>query len=112
MVSIMVMSGVDDGMNLNLDPESDGQQVGSAWVLSIGRKEDNDICLRNDTFVSRVHAHLRREGDRWTLIDNDSKNGSFLEEDDDDRQIKGEAPLRPGQLFRLGRTWLRLQEDD
>jgi pSer/pThr/pTyr-binding forkhead associated (FHA) protein len=112
MVSIMVMSGVDDGMVLNLDVETDGRSVDGDWILSIGRREENDICLRNDTFVSRDHAQLRQSTDRWWLIDNESKNGTFLETDEDDSQVIGRVPLQPGQLFRIGRTWLRLQTTD
>jgi len=112
MVSIMVMSGVDDGLVLNLDAESDGRAVDGDWVLSIGRREENDVCLRSDTFVSRDHAQLRLSEGRWWLIDNDSKNGTFLENDEDDSPVIGQVPLQPGQLFRIGRTWLRLQVVD
>lgn len=112
MVSIMVMSGVDDGLVLSLDSESEGRMEDGVWVLSLGRREENDVCLRNDTFVSRVHGFLRLDGGVWQLVDNDSKNGTFLEDVDEDRQVTGTVPLRSGQLFRLGRTWLRLQADD
>lgn len=109
MISIMVMSGVDDGIVINLAPESDGQRVDDDWILNIGRRDENDITLRNDSFISRDHAQLRLAGGRWTLIDNDSKNGTFLESDDEDQQVHGQVPLHVGQLFRIGRTWLRLQ---
>ena len=52
MVSIMVMSGVDDGLVLSLDVESNGRMVDGDWLLGIGRREENDVCLRSDTFVS------------------------------------------------------------
>ncbi len=112
MVSIMVMSGVDDGLVLSLDVESNGRMVDGDWLLGIGRREENDVCLRSDTFVSRDHAQLRLSEGHWWLIDNDSKNGTFLEDDEDDQQVTGQVEILPGQLFRIGRTWLRLQLTD
>lgn len=109
MVSIMVMSGVDDGMVLNLEADSDGQSVDGAWVLTIGRREEHDISLRGDSFISRDHAQLRLSDGQWWLFDNDSRNGSFLENGDDDHPVKGRVSVSPGQLFRIGRTWLRIQ---
>jgi hypothetical protein len=40
------------------------------------------------------------------LEDGGSRNGTFIEKDKD--PIKGRSNLRPGSLFRIGRTWLRL----
>jgi hypothetical protein len=40
------------------------------------------------------------------LEDGSSRNGTFIEKDDD--PLKGRASLRPGTLFRVGRTWMRL----
>lgn len=40
----------------------------------IGRSEENDIIIP-DTFVSRKHAIIQREGEKVTIEDNDSTNG-------------------------------------
>lgn len=114
-LTIMVMSGVDDGTTMVLRSDTDGDFSEDAWLLTVGRKDTNDVCLRNDTFVSRFHGKLIRRSGGWWLEDKDSTNGSFVEDDDDffaDERVKGLIPIEPMQLFRLGRTWLRIQASD
>jgi len=111
-VTIMVMSGVDDGSMIVMRSESDGYRTETQWLITIGRKDSNDLCLRNDTFVSRNHAQLLWRDDGWSLEDKDSTNGTFLEDSKDffmDERVRGTIPIEPGQLFRVGRTWLRIQ---
>lgn len=111
-VSIMIMSGVQDGMLLNFSAEnSEGRLEDDRWIITIGRQEDRDICLKNDTFISRQHAQLIFQDDRWWLHDCGSKNGTYLEGTDDDLRITEPATLTPGELFRIGRTWLRIQTE-
>ncbi len=110
-LDVMVMSGVDDGLVLSFSSvNGDGQLIDGKWVISIGRREDSDICLRNDTYVSRQHALLYFEQGRWWLEDCKSRNGTYVEDTDGDAAVQGVVPLNPGQLFRVGRTWLRIQE--
>jgi pSer/pThr/pTyr-binding forkhead associated (FHA) protein len=110
-LDVMVMSGVDDGLVLNFSAvNGDGQLTDDKWVISIGRREDSDMCVRNDTFVSRQHAFLHLENGGWWLEDCHSRNGTFVEEADQDAAVQGVVPLNRGQLFRVGRTWLRIQE--
>lgn len=113
-IDVMIMSGVEDGHLLSFDAANgDGvlteNGIGHTWTLRIGRREDNDICLRYDTFSSRHHALLHLRSGGWVLEDMKSKNGTFIEQDRRDMQVNGETPLMIGQLFRVGRTWLRLQ---
>lgn len=111
-VDIMVMSGVDDGLVLSYaSGNGDGAGSGDEWVLTLGRRDDNDLCLRNDTFSSRYHAKLHLRGDNWWLEDCNSKNGTFVEEGDEDARVSGMLELGPLQLFRVGRTWLRIQPE-
>lgn len=107
-VGIMLMSGVDDGLLLTFGDDA-GSQDGGDWTLTIGRKEDNDVCLRNDTYSSRYHAKLHRRDQGWWLEDCDSKNGTFIEDNVDDQRVTGTIPLSDGQLFRVGRTWMCIQ---
>lgn len=110
-MGIMIMSGVDDGTLMEYKSDrGDGQSTGDKWTLSIGRRDENDICLRNDTYVSREHANLHWKNEAWWLEDCDSTNGTFLATDSffEDDPVKGIVPLQIGQLFRVGRTWLRL----
>lgn len=108
----MVMSGVDDGTVYEYRSEGNGKVDGSYWSLTIGRQEENDICLKYDTFLSRRHGALHWRDNRWWLEDRNSRNGTFLEDDDDffeEVQVEGEVPIEQGKLFKVGKTWLRIQ---
>lgn len=115
-ISVMVMSGVEDGAQYVFDADNgDGLAAEGHWTLSIGRRDENDICLRNDTYVSRHHANLHFKDNRWWLEDRKSTNGTFTENPDnffEDTTVTGIVPVKPGQLFRIGRTWLRIQLDE
>jgi len=109
-VDIMIMSGVEDGLVLSYSSANgDGVLEENEWVITLGRRDDNDICLRNDTFSSRYHARISLRGASWWLEDLNSKNGTFVEHDDEDARVTEVIELRSGQLFRVGRTWLRVQ---
>jgi hypothetical protein len=70
--------------------------------------------------VSRLHARLGCTARAVTasdsissptllsfwLEDGGSRNGTFIEKDPE--PLEGRVALRPGTLFRVGRTWLRL----
>lgn len=114
MLDLMIMSGVDDGQQLHYRTDnSDGQWEAEAnrWLISIGRREDSDLCLRNDSFVSRLHAYLRWEQERWWLQDLKSTNGTFVEAGDEDARVTGTIPIEPGEMFRVGHTWMRIQNE-
>jgi pSer/pThr/pTyr-binding forkhead associated (FHA) protein len=109
-LDVMIMSGVEDGLVLNCSADEKGKLVNRDWSLTIGRRDDNDICLRNDTYMSRHHAYLHFCQNRWWLEDVDSKNGTFVEDvSNEDARVNGTIPISEGQLFRVGRTWLRIQ---
>lgn len=111
-VEVTIMSGVDDGQHLDLALDNgDGQFDGRRWTLNIGRREDSDICLRHDMFVSRLHAHLHFDGSDWQLEDLNSTNGTFLEARGEDERVTGTVAIQPGQLFRIGRTWLQIERE-
>jgi class 3 adenylate cyclase len=68
--------------------------------ITIGRRPDNDIALSWDSEVSRRHAHLLRTGKGWALVDDESRNGSFL----NGERVTGEGSLSDGDVFRFGDT--------
>lgn len=45
--------------------------------VTIGRLSTNDVVL-SDSNVSRRHAELRRDGDRWVIVDLGSTNGTLV----------------------------------
>jgi DNA-binding response OmpR family regulator len=60
----------------------DGDEIKRRWTLvkpetTIGRWPDNDVVV-DDRWVSRYHAQIRREEDRYLIQDRDSRNGTFV----------------------------------
>ena len=64
--------------------------------LKIGRSQDCNVPLNNPT-VSGHHCSIYRDGDRYTLKDHDSTNGTRL----NSRDIE-ETPLKPKDLVQVG----------
>lgn len=81
-----------------------GREVGTHYLLDpeqevrIGRGTECTIQL-NDALCSRVHAVLRNVAGRWTAVDMQSRNGTFV----NDRQID-EAVLNEGSYLKVGST--------
>ena len=80
-----------------------GPLAGQSFALdrspfTIGRSADSDLVVP-DTPVSRRHACLELQGDRWFLRDLGSSNGTFL-----NRQAVRDTlqPLRNGDLVGIG----------
>lgn len=112
--SVIVMSGVEDGNIHHFGADDDNSTRGDSWRITIGRREDNDLCLKRDTYVSRNHAVLYWREKHWYLEDKDSTNGTFIENPNDffnDERVFNIVPLKKDQLFRVGRTWLRIEMD-
>jgi pSer/pThr/pTyr-binding forkhead associated (FHA) protein len=108
---IMIMSGPDDGQKIYLSREyGDGNlEDDNSWVVSFGRREECDVSIPFDTQVSRRHAVLRVTDDcRFLLEDMESLNGTFVGK----ARIGEQTVVERGELFRLGRTWMRIQPDE
>ncbi len=74
----------------------EGQLAGQRWalesdILTIGRAADCEITLPERP-VSRYHARIRREGERFVLEDLGSKNGTQL----NGAPVHGSATLQDG----------------
>ncbi len=67
--------------------------------ITIGRSARNDLCIP-DPFASRVHAEVRREGDRYVLQDLGSANGTLY----NGARVEGEVGLVPGGCVQIGET--------
>jgi len=88
--SLFVVRGNDQGCRFELDADQ----------TTIGRDVGNRIQL-HDTEISRRHAILERRGREFTLIDNKSSNGTFV----NNRRITSQ-PLHGGEEILLGSTVL------
>jgi predicted component of type VI protein secretion system len=65
--------------------------------VSIGRDIANDIVI-NDVEVSRKHARLTREGDRYKIEDLNSTNGTYI----DGQRLIGPHLLAIGEAIMFG----------
>lgn len=68
--------------------------------VGIGRLSTNDVVL-SDPNVSRRHAELRRDGDRWTLVDLGSTNGTVV-----NGKLAKEHELKDGDRLSFGTSEL------
>lgn len=108
----MIMSGAWDGTLFTFSEESGhGVWEDGAWIIRIGRDSDNDLCLKEDEFSSRHHARVVCQNNHLQLQDQESRNKTYIDVGDDDKALERGAiiPLQPGQLFRVGRTWMRIE---
>lgn len=94
MPTIAILNGDLEGHHFQVRKQS----------IALGRRVDNDVCLSLDPRVSRYHARLTQHGTEWLLEDMGSANGTFVGQ----RRIHGPTVLRPGDRFRMGRTWLTI----
>ena len=86
-----------------------GPLDGKTWPfereITIGRDDAvAAACISLDRFVSRRHARVRIDDGAIVLTDLDSRNGVKL----DGRPVQGDACLRVGLPFTVGRTVLRV----
>ncbi len=76
--------------------------------VTVGRRPRNDICLGWDVEVSRLHATLEFADGTWVLVDQGSRNGSFV----DGEQVRDRHRLHDAQVIRLGGTVLVYRAGD
>ncbi len=65
-------------------------------TITIGREENCDIVLA-DRQVSRCHARIRKENERYILEDCGSKNGTFV----NGQEVEGTYSLRDGDEIQI-----------
>jgi hypothetical protein len=95
---------------LRLVPASGAAAVDvSSDSALVGRDPTCDVVV-SDGSVSRKHARLELRGDTWTVVDQGSANGTFV-----DSQRIVESAIRAGQELRFGAIAFRVEiegEDD
>jgi len=89
-----------------------GAYSGNIFPLSgpssdIGRDTANAVALPNDTNASRRHATIQGGGGQFTLVDNGSSNGTFV----NGVRVAAQTPqqLRPGDEVQIGQTRFRFE---
>ncbi len=71
---------------------------------TIGRVEDNAFPIPEPS-VSSHHCEILLRGNDVVVHDLNSTNGTFV----NGEQVTDEAPIKPGQILRLGQVELRLE---
>jgi hypothetical protein len=74
--------------------------------LIIGRREQSDVPLAWDPEVSRAHAFLDAIGEEWTLVDDDSRNGSWV----NGSRVHGRQRLHDRDNMCFGKTHVVYRE--
>lgn len=75
------------------------------WTL--GRDDDRDLCLKHDPFASGRHAEVQLDPMGHAIVDVYSANGTQL--NFAKLPHGGRAPLEPGDVLGIGRTYLVYQ---
>src|SRR6516225_7230991 len=70
--------------------------------IIIGRREQSSVPLTWDSEVSRAHAFLDPVGGEWTLVDDDSRNGSFV----NGSRLIGRQRLHDRDRMCFGKTYV------
>src|SRR5215510_12644888 len=96
MLRLIIQTGSLAGRQFQLEP-------GDASSLLIGRGAESAVRLTEPSVSSR-HALIAPRGDAFYLVDQNSANGTFLNE----TRVR-EAKLRDGDVIGLGRQGPRLQ---
>lgn len=94
--SLLIVQGADQGTRFELGDVP----------ITIGRSLHNPVRLL-DTEVSRTHAAIERDGEKFVLKDRNSSNGTFV----NGAQIKSRT-LKPGDQIQIGRTILQFLQGD
>jgi len=72
-------------------------------TVTVGRRQEADLCLPWDPEVSRLHAELACLAGEWTLTDDGlSQNGTFV----NGLRLVGRRRLQDGDFVTVGRTTL------
>ena len=74
-------------------------------ALSIGRLDDNDIIIDDDTFISSHHARIEVRPEGVWVVDLKSTNGSFV----NGQRLTGERSVRKGDRIQVGSTVLEMR---
>ena len=97
MVARVIVRSIADG-SADDSNEAEREFALDGRTITIGRSPACDISLEGDQLASRRHALLRGEGDRYTLVDLGSSNGSFV----NDVEIQEPTVLHDGDHLTIG----------
>lgn len=97
-VIMTIMSGAEDGKKKEFEK----------MPVTVGKANDNDLCLPYDNRISKYHIEITKEGNDYWLEDLKSTNGTYL----DDMKVKERIKITSGNIFAIGTIWLKFEEKD
>lgn len=83
-----------------------GQTFTLSNTLSIGRVDDNDIIVTDDSFVSSHHARIEIRPDSVWVVDLKSTNGTFV----NGQRVADARSVRKGDRIQVGGTVLEMRQ--
>ena len=91
----------------NLKLITEGGEVGDSFTLdrqktTIGRSRA-DITFPHDGFMSGLHARIVERDGRYYLVDENSRNGTFI-------RIHEEIELKPGDMLIVGKQVFKFEK--
>jgi pSer/pThr/pTyr-binding forkhead associated (FHA) protein len=99
------MSSVSAPLKARLHLVMEGGQPGEVYDLKeqtvIGRI-NGDISFPHDGFMSSRHARIVQRGNSFLLVDEGSRNGTFI-------KIKNEVELKSGDMILIGKQLFRFE---
>jgi len=91
---LLIMEGGEVGETFGVRPQE----------TVIGRV-DGDIKFPHDGYMSSRHARILQRNGRFFLIDNNSRNGTFV-------KIHQEVELHPGDVILIGKQLFRFESEE
>ena len=82
------------------------QDVELCRMIKIGRDEKCDIVISDDPLVSRRHAIIEQEGDLFHVLDKDSTNGTYVNNNPIPKGKK--VQLKSGDEIMVGKTKIKV----
>ncbi len=87
-----------------------GTAAGRSWDLSagtftIGRLDEHDMCLATEPGISKTHAKIIGQGDRYLIVDCESRNGTLV-----NGELVQKADLYDGDEVRICGCVLRFTQ--
>ena len=83
-----------------------GQTFTMSNALTIGRLDDNDIIITDDSFISSHHARIEIRPDSVWVVDLSSTNGTFV----NGQRVVDARSVRKGDRIQVGGTVLEMRQ--
>ena len=106
--SVAGANGIAHGLALDaVDGPLRGQRISVVGPrFQIGADNNNELRITTDKYLSGMHARIEHSHGQWTLIDQGSSNGTFV---NGRRLTSGQAhPLHNGESVRIGTSEFRI----